>query len=68
MNKTVCIEGMMCKKCEAHALKALQDLGAEARVSLEDKKAYLSNTSLSDEQITKAIEDAGYEVVEIING
>ena len=68
MNKTVAIEGMMCKNCEAHALKALQALGADVRVSLEDKKAYLTNTTLSDDDIKKAISDAGYTVTEIVNG
>ena len=67
MNKTVLIEGMMCQHCVAHVSKALQDLGADVKVSLEDKKAYLSNTSLQDEQIIKAVEDAGYEVTGIEN-
>lgn len=67
MNKTVTIEGMMCKKCEAHAKAALEELGANVSVSLEDKKAYLTDTSLSDEQIKEAIKNAGYEVVDIIS-
>ena len=68
MNKTVLIEGMMCKKCEAHALEALQGLGLEAKVSLEDKKAYIANCKVDDDTIIKAIENAGYEVSQIING
>ena len=65
MNKTVSIEGMMCEHCVSHVKKALEELGAIAEVSLEENKAYLKDTSLSDDQIKKAIEDAGYEVTSI---
>ncbi|MBR0461225.1 MAG: cadmium-translocating P-type ATPase [Erysipelotrichaceae bacterium] len=68
MNKTVEIEGMMCKNCERHVKEALEALGLDVRVVLEDKKAYISETSLDDETIIGAIEDAGYEVKEIVNG
>lgn len=68
MNKTVTIEGMMCHNCERHAKEALEALGADVRVVLEEKKAYLTNTSLTDEQIKLAIEQAGYTVTEITNG
>ncbi|MBQ6334115.1 MAG: copper-translocating P-type ATPase [Erysipelotrichaceae bacterium] len=67
MNKTVNIDGMMCVHCAAHVQEALQNLGAEVKVSLEEGKAYLTNTALSDDQITQAIEDAGYEVTGIVN-
>ena len=65
MNKIVTIEGMMCKNCVKHVKEALASLGVEAKVSLEDKKAYLENTSLDDETIKNTIENAGYEVKEI---
>lgn len=68
MNKIVKIEGMMCEKCAKHAHDALSALGADVRVELSENKAYLSNTTLTDEQITLAIDQAGYTVVEIING
>lgn len=67
MNKTVKIEGMMCQNCVRHAKEALEALGLEAEVSLENKAAYIKNTAVNDETIIKAIEDAGYEVSEIIN-
>ena len=68
MNKTVKIEGMMCEHCVTHVKEALKALGADVEVSLENGEAVLRNTALSDEDITKAITDAGYEVTEIING
>ena len=68
MKKTILIEGMMCQNCQRHVKEALERLGLEVEVSLEDKKAIINNCSLDDETLTKAIEDAGYEVKEIING
>lgn len=68
MNKTIKVEGMMCKNCVKHVKEALEALGCEVDVSLEDKAAYVKNTSLDDATLTSAIEDAGYEVKEIING
>ena len=67
-NKTVVIEGMMCGNCARHVEEALKALGCEVKVVLDEKKAYLTNTSLTDEQIKLAIDQAGYTVVEIING
>ena len=67
MNKIVLIEGMMCMHCVAHVEEALKNLGADVRVSLEEGKAYLSDTALTDEQIREAITDAGYTVTGIIN-
>lgn len=68
MNKTVVIEGMMCKNCERHALEALKALNLDVEVSLEEKKAYIKNALVDDEKIIAAIEEAGYEVKEIVNG
>ena len=68
MNKTVTIEGMMCNNCVRHAEEALKALGADVKVVLDEKKAYITNTSLTDEQIKLAIEQAGYSVSEIVNG
>lgn len=68
MNKIIKIEGMMCEKCAKHVEDAFKALGADVRVELSENIAYLTNTSLTDEQITLAIQQAGYSVVEIING
>lgn len=68
MNKVVTIEGMMCNNCAKHVQEALTALGADVKVVLEEKKAYLTDTSLTDDQIKLAIEQAGYTVTEINNG
>ena len=67
MNKTVKIEGMMCKHCVAHVTKALEAVeGVTPEVSLEDKAAYLTlDREVPDEVLTKAVTDAGYEVTGI---
>lgn len=64
-NITVYIEGMMCNNCKRHVEDALKKLGLDAEVSLENKNAKILNTDINDEIITKAIEDAGYDVMEI---
>ena len=67
MTKTVSIEGMMCAHCVAHVTKALNGLdGVKAEVSLEKKNAVLDcGREVSDDEIKKAVEDAGYEVTAI---
>ncbi len=67
MTKTMIIEGMMCKMCKAHVEKALNALeGVSAEVVLEEKKAVLTLAAeVSDEVLTNAVTEAGYEVVSI---
>ncbi|MDO4940779.1 MAG: heavy metal-associated domain-containing protein [Erysipelotrichaceae bacterium] len=63
--KTIKIDGMMCERCVAHVKKALESIGNNVEVSLEENKATLE-TEADDKFITQVIEDAGYEVEEII--
>ena len=67
MIKTISIEGMMCPHCVRHATEALNKLeGVSAVVSLENKNAVCTLTAdVSNEVLTKAIVDAGYEVTGI---
>ena len=65
MEKKIMIEGMMCQHCVAHVTKALTGLpGETADVSLEGKCATVSGPA-TDEELKKAVEDAGYQVVSI---
>ena len=65
MEKKIMIEGMMCQHCVAHVTKALNSLpGETADVSLEGKCATVSGPA-TDEELKKAVEDAGYQVVSI---
>ena len=65
MTKTMVIKGMMCAHCQAHVEKALNGIpGVTATVNLEAGTATVQG-DVSDEVLTKAVTDAGYEVVEI---
>lgn len=67
MKKTIKIEGMMCSHCTGRVDKALNAMdGVTATVSLEDKAAYVTvDGAVTDEELKKAVVDAGYEVTGI---
>ena len=68
MKKTLKIEGMMCQRCVAHVEKALQGVEGVTSVEVNLKKntAVVEFTAeVSDETLTAAIVDAGYEVKKI---
>ncbi len=63
--KVMTIEGMMCGHCTGRVQKTLEAIAGvgEVVMSLEDKTATLQLTEeVSDQVLTKAVEDAGYEV------
>lgn len=63
--KTMVIEGMMCIRCKAHVENALNAIdGVTATVDLDSKTATISG-DVSNEVLTKAVTDAGYEVISI---
>lgn len=65
MTKTISIEGMMCMHCAGRVEKALNALpGVTATVDLDGKLATVIG-EVSDEELRKAVTDAGYEVVNI---
>jgi Cu2+-exporting ATPase len=66
MTKTMKIEGMMCPHCEARVKDTLEAFSQidEAVVSHESGTAVLTlNADVADEELKKAVEDAGYKVV-----
>lgn len=68
MKKTILIEGMSCGHCTARVQKVLEETAGVASVemSLEKKTAQVVlNGEVSDEILTNAVTDAGYEVVSI---
>ncbi len=65
MEKNMTIEGMMCPHCEAAVKKALEAIDGvvSAEPSHEAGMAKVSlSAEVSDEVLTKAVTDAGYEV------
>ncbi len=68
MQKTLKIEGMMCQHCVAHVTKALQGINGvtNVEVNLKKKAAVVEfSEDVSNETLTAAIVDAGYEVKKI---
>ena len=68
MEKVLFIEGMVCGNCVKHVHKALTELTGvqEAAVELESKTATVRlDSSVSDDALKAAVEDAGYTLVSI---
>ena len=68
MEKVLFIEGMVCGNCVKHVHKALTELAGvqEAAVELESKTATVRlDSSVSDDALKAAVEDAGYTLVSI---
>ncbi|MBS4537052.1 heavy-metal-associated domain-containing protein [Clostridium sp. D2Q-11] len=67
MQKTLTIEGMSCGHCTNAVEKSLMNLEevTKVRADLASKTAEVEGYELKDENLTKAVEEAGYEVVDI---
>ncbi len=67
MLKTIKIEGMHCMNCVAAVKKELEALDGVSKVdvSLEDGQAIVEAEEIADETLQEAIEDIGFDVVEI---
>jgi copper chaperone len=70
MKKKLIIEGMSCRHCLNHVTEALEEIsGVESvMVDLEDMSAEVElSRNISEEEFRFAIDDAGYELVDIEN-
>ncbi|WP_026893578.1 heavy-metal-associated domain-containing protein [Clostridiisalibacter paucivorans] len=67
MKKSIMIEGMSCQHCVMAVKKALNELSGvkEVDVDLQGKKAEVQVENVSNDDLKKAVEEAGYDVVEI---
>ncbi len=68
MNKVMIIEGMSCNHCKMRVENTLKELEGvtDVQVDLEKKSAELVlSEDVTDAVLTEAVEDAGYDVVEI---
>ncbi len=65
--KIMTIEGMMCAHCAASVTRALEAIdGVKAKIDLKKKQAAITvSGNVSDEMLTKAVTDAGFEVLSI---
>ncbi|MGL5820133.1 MAG: heavy-metal-associated domain-containing protein [Sarcina sp.] len=62
--KTVIIEGMSCEKCVANVEKALKDVAGITKMDVTVGQAVVEG-NVSNEELTEAIEDFGFDVIEI---
>lgn len=69
MTKILKIEGMTCMHCAMTVTKTLESLAGikKASVDLKNKTATaeISNDKITDEILRLAVEDAGYEIIDI---
>ncbi len=67
MEKKIIIEGMSCNHCVSHVKEALSSIEGvlSVVVNLEGKYALVNVNNVTDEALRDAIEDEGYDVVEI---
>lgn len=67
MEKKIIIEGMSCSKCVSYVKKALAEIEGvlSVAVNLEGNYALVNISNVSDNQLRCAIEDEGYDVVDI---
>ena len=65
--KTVYINGMHCENCQNRVQRKLNSIdGASARVNLKKKLAVVEmSREISDEELTEAVKNAGYEFEKI---
>ena len=65
---TLKIEGMMCGMCEAHTNEAIQNAGKVKKVTSshkEDHTIIITENDISDEELAKVIEKAGYKLISV---
>ncbi len=70
MKKQLSIEGMSCGHCVKHVEEALKEIGGVASVAVDlAKKSAVVEVSdaVADAQLKEAVEEAGYDVVDIKN-
>lgn len=70
MKKQLSIEGMSCGHCVKHVEEALKEVGGvtSVAVDLAKKNAVVeASDAVSDAQLKEAVEEAGYDVVDIKN-
>lgn len=67
MQKTLTIEGMSCGHCTKAVEESLRSLEqvTDARADVNSKTAEVEGYELKDDELKKAVSDAGYEVVDI---
>lgn len=68
MKRTMTVEGMSCNHCVMAVTKALKELEgvSSVDVDLDSKKVEVTGENLVNEKLKEAVEEAGYDVVDIL--
>ena len=70
MKKQINIEGMSCGHCVKHVEQALKEIAGvtSVTVDLKGKNAIIDlSNEVADSELKNAVEDAGYDVVSVVN-
>lgn len=66
MKRIILVEGMSCNHCVGSVTEALEAIGAtDVRIDLDTKEVKFDLATTDTDIIVKAIDDIGFEVVEI---
>lgn len=67
MKKSITIDGMSCMNCVKHVKHALLEINGVSgvEVNLDEKTALVELGNVEDKALKAAIEDVGYDVVDI---
>ncbi|HHV46144.1 MAG TPA: heavy-metal-associated domain-containing protein [Tissierellia bacterium] len=67
MKKVMLVEGMSCNHCVMAVTKALKEVNGVSNVNVDlgSKKVEVEGENLNDAKLKEAVEEAGYDVVEI---
>lgn len=67
MKKIMLVEGMSCNHCVMAVTNALKEVEGVSKVdvNLENKKVEVLGDNLIEKTLKEAVEEAGYDVVEI---
>ena len=67
MKKTIIIEGMSCNHCVMAVKNVLSEIEgvSNVEVELDNNKAIVEGKNLLDNTLKEAVEEAGYDVIEI---
>ncbi|MBC8587330.1 heavy-metal-associated domain-containing protein [Paratissierella segnis] len=67
MKKIMLVDGMSCEHCVKAVKNALSEVNgvASVKVDLQTKKVEVEGENMANDALKNAVEDAGYEVLEI---
>lgn len=66
MEKIIIVDGMSCNHCVMSVTKALEEIGGKnININLDTKEVKLEAGNIDNESLKEAIDDIGFDVLEI---